>query len=138
MLGPQRGYEAAARTKFRDPQRRDDALWVAELVREDPAGGVRRDWLETYFCLTSPGPQWPPPRFRSALFYAYGLRWICFIGFTYVVDPGPGLPLAERRRTDDDRPPARPAAAGVTGIFDISATETAITSGAPAKAHKVR
>lgn len=137
-MRPQRGYEAAAITKHTDPGRRDDALWLAELVREDPAGGLRRDWLETYFCLTDPGPRWAPARFRAALFYAYGLRWVAFIGWTYVVDPGPGLPLAERRLADAERPPARPGNAGTTGILDINTNSTAITSGAASRPQKVR
>lgn len=43
------------------------------------------------------GPRWTEDRFKAALFYAYGAGWIAFLGWTYVVDPGPalrGLPTA--------------------------------------------
>jgi hypothetical protein len=72
------------------------------------------------------------------MFYAWGLRWLDFIGFTYVVDPGPGpgLGLAGRPASHDS--PAPPPAPGTTGMLDISTGIIPKTTGHPHKAHGVK
>lgn len=91
-MRPHRGYQSAAITKHTDPQRRDDARQLATLVHADPCRGVRRDWLEEQFCAPWQAGGWHAERFKYALFYAYGMRWIEFCGWTYVVVPAP-LPV---------------------------------------------
>lgn len=122
-----RGYEAAARTKFGDPGRRDDARHLGETVLRSDTHGVSRDWLTWYFLVKEDGPRWPEGRFKAALFYAYGCGWIDFLGWAYVVDPGPALrglrsPLLGEASPAACRRAAReaPARDGQAGIFDIS------------------
>jgi hypothetical protein len=136
---PRRGYQAAGRTAaLHDlyPERRDDARQLATTVHESDTRGLRRDYLETRFCLDGAGPGWTVGRFKAALFYAYGRGWVCFIGFTYVVDPGPGPSfadhLAERdrlaERAERDRAAcSRGGSGGQSGIFDISMGTTTKT-----------
>jgi len=142
MQHDKRGYQAAAITSARhaaDPGRRDDARHVADAVHKSDTRGLRRDYLENFFCLTpAPAPCWPPARFRAALFYAYGMRWVGFIGFTYVVDPGPLVPVVPRL-ADRERPACQaPGRQETSGIFDIKTGTAAITTGAPQKAHGVK
>lgn len=116
-----RGYEAAARTKFGDPGRRDDARHLGETVLRSDTHGLRRDWLNWYFLVSDDGPRWTEARFKAALFYAYGCGWIDFLGWAYVVDPGPALRGLPRPAPSCDRRPApAPATGGQAGIFDIS------------------
>jgi hypothetical protein len=135
MQHDRRGYAAAGRTAAIDqanPERRSDARHIADAVRKSDTRGLRRDYLETFFCLDpAPAPGWPIARFKAALFYAYGMRWVAFIGWTYVVDPGPVIPLGPRL-TDAERPACPPERRhDTTGIFDISTgTATNITGAA--------
>ena len=129
-MRPRRGYEAAAITKHADPGRRDDARHVADAVRNSDTGGLRRDYLETFFCLTpAPAPCWPISRYRSALFYAYGMRWIDFLGFTYAVAPG------DRPAPRPPAPPSCPAPGRqeTTGALLIIGSTTSKTSKTPPK-----
>src|SRR5262249_14803143 len=63
-------------------------------VQKSDTRGLRRDHLEHRYCLSDTGPAWSIGRFKAALFYAYGMGWITFCGFTYVVDPGPAISAA--------------------------------------------
>ena len=133
-MRPQRGYQAAAITKATDPGRREDALDIAKRIHNDPAGGIRRDQLDTWYCLNPAGPLWPTGRYRSALFYAYGLRWIDFIGFTYAVDPGPaprfGPPSPGSQHSGHAaRPPLTAGSHPTTGMLDMTSNSAASVTG---------
>jgi len=128
-MQPRRGYQAAGAAKYRDPQRREDALDLAARVRKSDTHGLRRDWLEWFYCLRGDGRQWPVTRFKAALFHAYAMGWVTFIGWAYVVDPGPAIPLAAPAAPSCARRPARDQEQ--TGIFDISGHTANATTGKP-------
>lgn len=89
-------YARAARAKHRNPQHRDDARAIAQMVHADPAGGLRRDQLAADFSTIL---GWPFTRFQRALFTAYGLHWIDFCGWSYIVAPGPGISTSNGHST---------------------------------------
>lgn len=127
-MRPRRGYQEAARTQAIDtlhPGRRDDARQLGETVLRSDTHGVRRDWLAWHYMLDPQGPGWSDGRFKAALFYAYGCGWVTFIGWVYVVDPGPAL-----RGLASPSPACRlDHGQGATGTDQITGQITSTTTG---------
>ena len=131
-MQPRRGYQAAGRSAAIDqlhPGRRDDARQLGELVLRSDTHGLRRDWLAWHFMVDPAGPGWSEGRFKAALFYAYGCGWVTFLGWTYVVDPGPSrftpaAPVACHRQAAGGAPASSAQTTPATNGVNPSAIQT--------------